>query len=265
MKMMKQLMSLIFFMQILEWKDIGIANLAGVISLLAGLLMWLTSLYPVRKQQFELFFYTHQLYVVFVIFLALHVGDFIFSIAAGGIFIFILDRFLRFCQSRRTVDIISAKCLPCGSVELILSKPASNTNSPQIYIVSLFICYHHIYDTFSLDNVDLRYNALSFIFLQVRELSWLQWHPFSVSSSPLDGKYHLSILIKVLGEWTAKLKENILNSSEAELQDELHLRPQTKITASVEGPYGHGLPYHLMYALALLDIKHNFLWFIIFF
>lgn len=104
---------------------------------------------------------------------------------------------------------------------------------------------------FLLDNVGLRYNALSFIFLQVRELSWLQWHPFSVSSSPLDGKYHLSILIKVLGEWTAKLKGNILNSSDAELQkeeDEDDLLPQTLMTASVEGPYGHEVPYHLMYA-----------------
>jgi predicted ferric reductase len=136
---------------------------------------------------------------------------------------------------------------------------------PHKFIIFLFICYLHIYDTCSLDNVDLQYNALSFVFLQVRDLSWLQWHPFSVSSSPLDGKYHLSVLVKVLGKWTAKLKENILNSSEAELQKELHLRPQTKITASVEGPYGHGLPYHLMYALTtLLDIQLNFLWFIIF-
>ena len=135
-------------MQILEWKDIGVANLAGVISLLAGLLMWVTSLHPVRKHKFELFFYTHQLFVIFVVFLALHVGDFIFSMAAGGIFLFILDRFLRFCQSRRTVDIISAKCLPCGTVELILSKPRSNSSSPQI-IVSLFTCCCHIVcDTF---------------------------------------------------------------------------------------------------------------------
>ncbi|KAB1213025.1 Ferric reduction oxidase 7, chloroplastic [Morella rubra] len=108
---------------ILEW-----GNLAGVISLLSGLLMWVTSLHPVRKQKFELFFYTHQLYAVFVFFFAQHAG-FHFNSAAGGIFLFIIDRFLRFCQSRRTVDIISAKCLPCGTVELILSKPASNSSS----------------------------------------------------------------------------------------------------------------------------------------
>ncbi|XVE99412.1 hypothetical protein REPUB_Repub03eG0195900 [Reevesia pubescens] len=209
--------------ELLEWKNIGIANLPGVISLLAGLFMWVTSFHPVRKDYFELFFYTHQLYVVFVVFLALHVGDFVFSIVAGAIFIFMLDRFLRFCQSRRTVDVLSAKCLPCGTVELVLSKPQN-----------------------------LRYNALSFIFLQVRELSWLQWHPFSVSSSPLDGKYHLSILIKVLGEWTARLRESILRMSETEPQKDLPPSTKTMITASVEGPYGHESPYHLMYENLIL-------------
>ncbi|XP_073014051.1 ferric reduction oxidase 7, chloroplastic [Typha latifolia] len=202
-----------FKQEMLDWKDIGVANLPGVISLIAGLLMWVTSLHPVRKNYFELFFYTHQLYVIFVVFLALHVGDFIFSIAAGAIFLFILDRFVRFCQSRTKVDIVSAACRPCGTVELILSKPAN-----------------------------LRYNALSFIFLQVRELSWLQWHPFSVSSSPLDGKYHLSVLIKVLGTWTSKLQDIISNFTEN----------PGKITASVEGPYGHESPYHLMYENLIL-------------
>ncbi|KAL1225220.1 Ferric reduction oxidase 7 [Cardamine amara subsp. amara] len=204
---------------IFEWKAIGIAVLPGVISLVAGLLMWVTSLHTVRKLYFELFFYTHQLYVVFVVFLALHVGDYLFSIVAGGIFLFILDRFLRFCQSRRTVDVISAKSLPCGTLELVLSKPPN-----------------------------MRYNALSFIFLQVRELSWLQWHPFSVSSSPLDGNHHVAVLIKVLGGWTAKLKDQLSKLYESENQSQL-LSPHSypKITTSVEGPYGHESPYHLAY------------------
>ncbi|KAK9669770.1 hypothetical protein RND81_13G153500 [Saponaria officinalis] len=204
--------------ELLEWKDIGVANLAGVISLVAGLLMWVTSLPGVRTWSFELFFYTHQLYIVFVVFLALHVGDFIFNMAAGGVFLFILDRFLRFIQSRKTVDIISATSLPCGTLELVLSKPAS-----------------------------LKYNALSFIFLQIRELSWLQWHPFSVSSSPLDGKHHMSVLVKVLGKWTDKLKGKISNNRDEEPQELQQSQLQSLITASVEGPYGHESPYHLTY------------------
>ncbi|TMW94481.1 hypothetical protein EJD97_010207 [Solanum chilense] len=209
--------------ELVGWKNIGIANLPGVISLLAGLLMWVTSLPGVRRKNFELFFYTHQLYVVFVVFLALHVGDFVFMMAGAGIFLFMLDRFLRFFQSRKTVDILSATCFPCGTVELVISKPAN-----------------------------LHYNALGWIFLQIRELSWLQWHPFSVSSSPLDGKHHLAILIKVLGDWTEKLKGNILNLSVEESETEPLLLHNRKITASVEGPYGHESPYHLTYENLIL-------------
>ncbi|KAL6650777.1 hypothetical protein ACP70R_009702 [Stipagrostis hirtigluma subsp. patula] len=214
-----------------QWKEIGVANLPGVISLAAGLLMWVTSLHPVRKRFFELFFYTHQLYVVFVVFLAFHVGDFIFSISAGAIFLFMLDRFLRFWQSRAKVDIISAACRPCGTVELVFSKPA-------------------IPSTMDSCSTGLRYNALSFIFIQVRELSFLQWHPFSVSSSPMDGRYHMSVLIKVLGTWTDKLRSIITdvqdqNRSDSESQS-------GRITACVEGPYGHESPYHLMYENLIL-------------
>ncbi|KAG9130336.1 hypothetical protein Leryth_004267 [Lithospermum erythrorhizon] len=202
--------------EILEWKNIGVANLPGVISLLAGLLMWVTSLPGVRRVNFELFFYTHQLYVVFIFFMALHIGDAVFLMAGGGIFMFMIDRFLRFWQSRTTVDVLSATCYPCGTLELVLSKPAN-----------------------------LSYNALGWIFLQVRELSWLQWHPFSVSSSPLEGKHRLAIMIKVLGDWTAKLKDQILSISEKTKRD-------GKITVSVEGPYGHESPYHLTYENLIL-------------
>ncbi|KAF5809949.1 putative ferric-chelate reductase (NADH) [Helianthus annuus] len=209
--------------ELTAWKKIGIANLPGVISLVAGLFMWVTSLPPVRRLNFELFFYTHQLYVVFVVFLAMHVGDFIFSIAAAGIFLFMLDRFLRFFQSRKTVDIISAKCLPSGTVELIISKPEG-----------------------------LQYNALGWVFIQIRELSWLQWHPFSVSSSPLDGKHHLAVLIKVLGDWTEKLRGRISSVPEEKDESQGLLQPNLSLKASIEGPYGHESPYHLTYENLIL-------------
>ncbi|KAE8007847.1 hypothetical protein FH972_004410 [Carpinus fangiana] len=208
--------------EIIEWKSDGGANFAGVICYVFGLLIWVTTLPPVRKRYFELFFYTHQLYILFVIFLALHIGDTNFSKAAGGIFLFMLDRFLRFCQSRKTVNVISTTSFPCGTVKLVLSKPGN-----------------------------LPYNALSFIFLRVRELSWLQWHPFSVSSSPLDGKNHLSVLIKTVGDWTTKLSGQVSDIAD-ESQLELPVQPHSQIMASVEGPYGHESPYHLMYEKLIL-------------
>nr|XP_043628370.1 ferric reduction oxidase 7, chloroplastic-like isoform X2 [Erigeron canadensis] len=209
--------------QLFNWKNYSIANLPGVIALSAGLLMWVTSLPPVRRLNFELFFYTHQLYVVFVVFMAMHIGDKFFSVIVAGLFLFMLDRFLRFFQSQKTVDVLSAKCLSSGTLELIISKPE-----------------------------DLRYNALSWVFIQVQELSWLQWHPFSVSSSPLDGKHHLSVLIKVLGNWTKKLKGHIVSVSEERTDLVGLIQPKLNLKASVEGPYGYESPYHLLYEKLIL-------------
>jgi hypothetical protein len=125
-------------MKIIEWKSDGGANFAGVICYVFGLLIWVTTLPPVRKRYFELFFYTHQLYILFVIFMALHIGDTNFSKAAGGIFLFMLDRFLRFCQSRKTVNVISTTSFPCGTVKLVLSKPGSKIGS-KIYHFLVFL------------------------------------------------------------------------------------------------------------------------------
>jgi len=54
----------------------------------------------------------------------------------------------------------------------------------------------------------------------------------------LDGKHHLAVLIKVLGKWTEKLRQKI---TDTDAQKDLSV-----ITTSVEGPYGHEVPYHLM-------------------
>ncbi|KAL8139942.1 hypothetical protein V2J09_005963 [Rumex salicifolius] len=187
-----------------SWDEMdSIAILPGVIALLCGLLMWATALHLVRREYFELFFYTHYLYIGFVIFFALHVGDFIFSVVLGGILIFMLDRFLRFWQSRKTVDIIS-------------------------------------------------YNALSMIFVNVGELSLLQWHPFSVSSSPMEGGNHVAVLAKVLGDWTMKLDRRVSSvchgDEDCEEGNSTQLcQTRIPLAVSIEGPYGHETPYFLMY------------------
>ncbi|TXG53532.1 hypothetical protein EZV62_018788 [Acer yangbiense] len=183
--------------KILEWPESGVAKLAGLITLATGLLIWVTSVPLVRKHYFE-------------------------AIVAGSIFLFMLDRLLRFYQSQNIVDVVSATCFPSGILKLVLSKPKN-----------------------------LQHNALSFIFLRVKKVSRLQWHPFSVSSSSLDGdQIHLSVFIRALGGWTTKINENFSSISRANetLADQLHLHPHI----NVEGPYGHELSHHLMYEKIIL-------------
>ncbi|GLJ24293.1 hypothetical protein SUGI_0463490 [Cryptomeria japonica] len=70
-------------------------------------------------------------------------------------------RFFRFIQSRITVEVLSAKILPCKSIELTLPK-----------------------------HPGLKYSSTSAIFLSIPIISHLQWHAFSITSSPtVEGPY----------------------------------------------------------------------------
>lgn len=133
-KSSKVQVQILCILQLLSWEPYEIPILPGVIALVAGIMMWVTSLGWVRQKFFELFFYTHQLYIVFMVFMALHVGDFLFSIAFVGFFLFVFDRFLRFCQSRSTVGVLSVKLLPCGTYELVLAKPQGKQ------VISILAC-----------------------------------------------------------------------------------------------------------------------------
>lgn len=106
----------------LKWGDHYVSNIAGEISLLCGLALWVTTYPKIRRKMFELFFYTHYLYIFFMIFYILHIGIGFACIMLPGFYLFIIDRYLRFLQSRENVRLISARLLPCDFVELNFSK-----------------------------------------------------------------------------------------------------------------------------------------------
>lgn len=116
---------MIDFVQMMKWKRIGISNVAGEVALVSGLVMWITSSSPVRRKLFELFLYTHHLYIVFVFFYVLHVGFAYSCIMLPGFYLFLVDRFLRFLQSQQKIRVVSARVLPCQAMELTFSKDPS--------------------------------------------------------------------------------------------------------------------------------------------
>lgn len=104
----------------IDWKysPEGIANLPGVIAAMAGILMWITAFAPVRNRYFNVFYGTHQLYLVLLAFYAWHVGKNNMGKCMGGIFLYFIDRFLRMVQSRKRLTGVTAQVLPSGLVEL---------------------------------------------------------------------------------------------------------------------------------------------------
>ncbi|CAN1793550.1 Ferric reduction oxidase 2 [Linum perenne] len=181
------------------WRKADESAIAAEISLVAGLIMWGTSVPQIRRKSFELFFYTHYLYIVFVVFFIFHVGISYAYTMLPGFYIFLVDRYLRLLQSRRRVHLVSVRILPCQALELNFSK------SP-----------------------GLRYNTMSIIFLNVRFISKLQWHPFTVISNSNLEPTTLSVLIKSSGSWTT-----ILYMIVSSPYFQHHL-----LDVSVEGPYG---------------------------
>ncbi|KAJ0245336.1 Ferric reduction oxidase 2 [Hirschfeldia incana] len=185
--------------QMLMWDTKDISNLAGEISLVAGLAMWATTYPAVRRRFFEVFFYTHYLYIVFMLFFFFHVGMSYSFISFPGFYIFMVDRFLRFLQSRDNIRLLSARVLPSDTIELTFSK-----------------------------NPRLVYSPTSILFVNIPSISKLQWHPFTITSSSNLEAEKLSVVIKSEGKWSTKLYQMLSSSS-----DKID-----RLAVSVEGPYG---------------------------
>ncbi|WCJ22771.1 ferric reduction oxidase 2 [Euphorbia peplus] len=185
--------------EVLKWDKVGVSNVAGELSLLAGLGLWVTTFPQIRQKMFELFFYAHHLYIAFIVFFIFHLGiNFTVIVMLPGFYLFLIDRYLRFLQSRTSVRLVSARVLPCQTLELNFSKTPS-----------------------------LSYNPTSILFVNVPSISKLQWHPFSISSSSHLEPENLSVMIKSEGTWSSKLYQ-MLSSSSSSID---------RLQVSVEGPY----------------------------
>lgn len=110
----------------IEWSKTYVSNVAGEIAIVLAVAMWITSFPRVRRKAFEVFFYTHHLYILYIFFYVLHVGASYLCMILPGIFLFLVDRCLRFLQSRNRVCLHSARVLPGDTVELNFSKTLGN-------------------------------------------------------------------------------------------------------------------------------------------
>ncbi|XP_058008425.1 ferric reduction oxidase 2-like [Hevea brasiliensis] len=182
----------------LQWGGAEVSNVAGEISLLAGLGLWATSFPRIRRKMFELFFYAHHLYILFMIFFLLHVAISFSCIMLPGFYLFLVDRYLRFLQSLRRVRLVSARILPCETLEINFSKTPG-----------------------------LSYNPTSVLFINVPSISKLQWHPFTITSNSNLEPEILSVVLKSEGTWSKKLYQMLSSPSSID-----------RLEVSVEGPYG---------------------------
>ncbi|XLU98696.1 hypothetical protein S245_013036, partial [Arachis hypogaea] len=159
--------------KIWKWQNTGRIYLAGVITLVTELVIYVTSLPQIRRMKFEIFYYTHHLYTISLVFFLFHGGDRHFYTVFRGLFLFNLDKLLRIIQSSPRTCMVSARTFPSKAVEIVLPKDPW-----------------------------LKYMPTSVIFMKIPAISHLQWHSFNIISSSRAKNQTMSVIIKSEGWWT---------------------------------------------------------------
>lgn len=178
-------------------------GLTGHFMLTIMVIMYSTAHKKVRQQCFEAFWYTHHLAFFFMLGLYTHAtGCFVrdsalpdfqatfpfyntrhcigylswrYTIWPG--ILYFGERVYREIRARRTTRLSKVLVHPSGAMELRIIKPS------------------------------FKYTAGQWLFIQVPDVSSLQWHPFTITSAPEDP--YVSVHIRQVGDWTQSLGERL--------------------------------------------------------
>jgi len=167
------------------------------------------------EKKFEVFFYSHFMFIAFFAFGSLHNHEFILYMILAVI-IFVFDRLTRFMWG-----IVPMKTLLLRVKQTAESRGIVQVRFPKNRLASWLKLYH----------------VGQYVFVNFPQCSFLEWHPFSISSGPDERT--LEIHIRGLGDHTKKLLERAKTS--------------TDMWIRVDGPYGnHNLNYRRFPTLALV-------------
>ncbi|XP_067631411.1 uncharacterized protein Nox [Eurosta solidaginis] len=182
----------------------GCANPTGLALLIILLIMFICSQpFVRRKGSFEVFYWTHLLYIPFWILLLFHGPNFWKWFLVPGL-IYIVERLLRFVWMKSEhgkTYISSGLLLPSKVIHLVIKRPFNFNFRPGDYV-----------------------------FVNIPAIANYEWHPFTISSAPEQEDY-MWLHIRTVGEWTNRLyqyfeKEQLkLQSSGGEIIKHRHAIP----------------------------------------
>ncbi|KAF9310406.1 hypothetical protein BG003_008575 [Podila horticola] len=197
------------------------AGVTGYWMLLLLGVMSVTAHRRIRKVNYEVFWYTHHLAILVAVFFAFHgygcfvktndgqcrgYGSWRYVVLASAIYL--VERILRMLESHRTIMLTSATAHPGRAIELNFKQPA------------------------------LQYRPGQHIYLNIPRLSKYEWHPFTITSSPIE--QCISLDIRQDGDWTGQLGQLLGHGrdhprlEQAEPVLDRSLFPLIRI----DGPYG---------------------------
>eukprot|EP01125_Pyxidicula_operculata_P005860 TRINITY_DN204_c0_g1_i1.p1 TRINITY_DN204_c0_g1~~TRINITY_DN204_c0_g1_i1.p1 ORF type:complete len:529 (-),score=77.06 TRINITY_DN204_c0_g1_i1:121-1707(-) len=197
----------------LTWAFTTVPGATGVVACIAMILMYTTAVSSVRRPMFELFWYTHHLFIVFFIILCCHglagllEPPMFWMWTIGPMVFYLIERIIRSVRKSQKTIIVQAIQHPSKTLEIRMRKATFNYQSGQY----VFLCCPYIAD--------------------------FEWHPFTISSSPDED--FMSVHIRIVGDWTGKLY-NMLNPEGklGVIQENMITAPNGKPILLIDGPFG---------------------------
>lgn len=177
----------------------GWANPTGILLAIILLIIFICSQSFVRKKgSFEVFYWTHLLYIPFWILCGIHGPSFWKWFFIPGT-IYIIERMFRVICMRSEhgkTYISSGLLLPSKVTHLVIKRPLHFNFTPGDYI-----------------------------FLNIPTIAKYEWHPFTISSAPEQEDY-MWLHIRTVGEWTTHLyqyferkqQQQLLNGGKVQVQ-----------------------------------------------
>ncbi|XP_013182455.1 PREDICTED: NADPH oxidase 4-like [Papilio xuthus] len=200
----------------------SMAGLTGVMLLTIAICMGLTSLRVVRRRVYNAFWYTHQLYIPFMVFLMIHplsgvLKEEVLSEHRTSLFSSQVTSWsngsaphtTKFMPIKSKTWIWMAVPLLCFLVDLLWRIFTRNLARVQLLNVS-----HMPGRTLSI-NVSCPHDTFScrkgqYVLLQCMDVSLLEWHPFTIVKLPTVNQREFEVWIRVKGDWTEALERLIL-------------------------------------------------------
>lgn len=219
-----------------------LAGITGIVITLCLILIITSSTKTIRRSYFEVFWYTHHLFVIFFIGLAIHGAERIVRGQTSD------------SLKEHNLDVCADKIKEWGKIkECPVPKFAGNPPMTWKWIVGpmfLYLCERlvqfwrsqqkvvitkvvtHPFKTIELQmkKKGFKMEVGQYIFVKCPQVSKLEWHPFTLTSAPEEDFF--SIHIRIVGDWTEGLF-NACGCDKQEFQDAWKL---PKI--AVDGPFG---------------------------
>ncbi|KAH6562111.1 hypothetical protein BASA62_009378 [Batrachochytrium salamandrivorans] len=156
----------------------GYMLVVGIVSWVALILMIISSIFKARRSNYRIFYWTHQLYVVFLLFAFSHIYETSYPML-GPLAYFIYDRILpRLKVKRDTVAVFTRVSADITRVDIPITSEFSSSST---------------------------YAPGDWINLLVPSISSMNWHPFSIASYHASSSNVMTLFVKNRGPWTKQL------------------------------------------------------------